>query len=174
LVIVAAIGFTSCKKSAVDVKPTTKTTDTVAGTTTPVVSTVNTNLDNTAMLKLVNDTRAAGCTCGTTVMPPVAPLAWNDALAAAALAHSDDMNATGVLTHNSSDGTSFSARITAAGYKWSTVGENIAVGQTTEQEVFTDWLNSEGHCKNMMSAAFKEFGAARADNYWTQDFGTQQ
>ncbi|HEY4195301.1 MAG TPA: CAP domain-containing protein [Mucilaginibacter sp.] len=167
-VMCAAICFASCKKNSVD---PAKTTDT---TSTPVVSTVNTGLDNTAMLKLVNDTRAAGCTCGTTVMPPVSPLKWNDVLATAALSHSKDMNTTGVLDHNSSDGTSFSARISSFGYKWRTVGENIAWGQTTEQQVFTDWINSEGHCMNIMNGSFKDFGAAKAGVYWTQDFGAQQ
>lgn len=167
----AAICFSSCQKSSVD--PAVKTSNT-GTTTTPVITKVNTNLDNTAMLKLVNDTRAAGCTCGTTVMPPVAPLKWNDMLASSALSHSKDMNATGKLDHNSSDGTSFSDRITAAGYRWSTVGENIAWGQTTEQEVFNDWINSEGHCKNIMNGSFKDFGAAKDGVYWTQDFGTQR
>ena len=167
-VMCVAICFASCKKSSVNPAKTTDTTGT------PVVSTVNTGLDNTAMLKLVNDTRAAGCTCGTTVMPPVPALKWNDVLAAAALSHSKDMNATGQLDHNSSDGTSFSARISSFGYKWSTVGENIAWGQTTEQQVFTDWINSEGHCMNIMNGAFKDFGAAKDGVYWTQDFGAQQ
>lgn len=165
----AALCFGSCKKNADD--PDTKTTDT-GGTT--VTSTVKTNLDNTAMLKMVNDLRAAGCTCGTTPMPPVGALKWNDVLASSALSHSKDMNATGKLDHNSSDGTSFSARITAAGYIWQTVGENIAWGQTSEQQVFNGWLNSEGHCKNMMNGAFKDFGAAKDGVYWTQDFGAQR
>lgn len=168
-VLCAAICFTSCKKSSTEVNPTSKTTHPANP-----VGTVNTNIDNAAMLKLVNDTRAAGCTCGTTAMPPVAALTWNDVLASAALAHSKDMDSTGKLDHNSSDGTSFSTRITNAGYKWTTVGENIAWGQTTEQQVFNDWIKSEGHCKNIMNAAFKDFGAAKYGTYWTQDFGAQQ
>jgi uncharacterized protein YkwD len=177
LAICAAISFASCKKESATVSPSDKDTTKTGSTTNPTTggtTTVNTNIDNAGMLKLVNDTRTAGCTCGTTVMPPVAPLTWNDILASSALAHSEDMNATGQFSHNSSDGTSFSARITAAGYIWSTVGENIAWGQTTEQQVFTAWIQSEGHCKNIMNGAFKEFGAARAGTYWTQDFGTKR
>lgn len=169
-VLCAAICFTSCKKNTDNISPTIKTTDTGSR----VTGTVKTNLDNTAMLKLVNNTRTAGCTCGTTAMPPVGSLKWNDVLAASALSHSKDMNATGKLDHNSSDGTSFSARITAAGYNWQAVGENIAWGQTTEQQVFNSWINSEGHCKNIMNGAFKDFGAAKDGVYWTQDFGAQR
>ena len=179
-VIYSAICFASCQKNSSEVKPTTPTgaagTTGVTGSTGATTSgnTVATGLDNAAMLKIVNDVRATGCTCGTTTMPPVVPLSWNDVLAAAALAHSLDMNATGDFSHNSSDGTSFSARITAAGYtNWRSLGENIAYGYTTEQAVFNGWLQSEGHCKNMMNASFKEMGAAKAGTYWTQDFGAK-
>ena len=172
LAVYITISFAACKKESTKIN--TAGTNGTTNPTTGGITTVNTNLDNAAMLKLVNNTRAAGCTCGTTVMPPVAPLKWNDILASAALAHSEDMNATGQFSHDSSNGTTFSDRITAAGYKWSTVGENIAWGQTTEQQVFNDWIQSEGHCKNIMNGAFKEMGAAKAGTYWTQDFGAQQ
>ena len=176
LALCASIYLTSCTKSSTEITPATKKVDTINPTTTPTVdSKVTTNIDNTAMLKLVNDTRAAGCTCGTTLMPPVAPLTWSDALASAALSHSLDMNATGQFSHNSSDGTSFSTRITASGYtNWSALGENIAYGQTTEQQVFNAWIQSEGHCKNIMNGSFKEIGAAKVGTYWTQDFGAKQ
>ena len=166
-ILCALLGLAACKKDATNIKPA-DTTDT------SVVSNIATGINNSLMLKLVNDTRATGCNCGTTAMPPVAPLKWNDVLASAALIHSKDMNATGQLIHNSSDGTTFSDRITTAGYKWSAVAENIAWGQTTEQQVFNDWLQSEGHCKNIMTAAYKDFGAARDGVYWTQDFGSPQ
>lgn len=176
-VICAAICFASCQKNSSEIKPTNKTDTTGA---TGIVETsgsngaVATGLDNAAMLKMVNNVRATGCTCGTTVMPPVASLTWNDILAAAALRHSQDMNATGNFAHNSSDGTAFSDRITAAGYtNWRALGENIAYGYTTEQAVFDGWMQSEGHCKNIMNASFKETGAAKAGTYWTQDFGAK-
>lgn len=172
LLLLIVLAVVSCKRDAsvdpINTNPTNTTTTPVTGTT------VVTNLDNAALLKLVNDVRAKGCTCGTTVMPAVAPLTWNEVLAKSSLIHSTDMKNTGQFTHNSSDGTSFSDRITAAGYKWRTVGENIAAGQKTEQQVFTDWLNSEGHCKNMMNGSFKDMGAARLGDYWTQDFGAAQ
>jgi uncharacterized protein YkwD len=167
------LGLVGCKRGA-SVNPTNNNTTGNTNNTLVVTTTVTTNLDNAALLKLVNNVRATGCNCGTTAMPPVAPLSWNDVLAKSSLIHSTDMNATGQFIHNSSDGTSFSDRITASGYKWRTVGENIAAGQKTEQQVFTDWLNSEGHCKNMMNGSFKDMGAARVSIYWTQDFGATQ
>jgi uncharacterized protein YkwD len=56
---------------------------------------------------------------------------------------------------------------------WKTYGENIANGYGTEQAVMTAWLASEGHCKNIMNASFKEIGAGREGNYWTQVFGAK-
>lgn len=155
----------SCKKSDVPV-------DTLPKISPVEADAVNskTNLDNAILLKLVNDTRSAGCTCGSTVMPPVLPLSWNHLLTAAAINQASYMATAKALTHASSNGGSVGDRVTATGYRWRAVGENIAVGQKNEQEVFNAWLKSEGHCKNIMNAAFKEMGAAKADSYWSQVF----
>jgi len=52
------------------------------------------------------------------------------------------------------------------GYK----GENIAHGQTTAQEVMTDWMNSPGHRANIMNANFKQLGVGKVGTFWTQQF----
>ncbi|MFF2876776.1 CAP domain-containing protein [Gottfriedia sp. NPDC057991] len=52
------------------------------------------------------------------------------------------------------------------GYK----GENIAHGQTTANEVMTDWMNSTGHRANIMSPNFKQLGVGKVGTYWTQQF----
>ncbi|MDN3586747.1 CAP domain-containing protein [Pedobacter aquatilis] len=134
---------------------------------------VSTGLNNELLLKLVNDVRTKGCNCGTTVMPPVAALTWNNLLAAAALTHSKDMNTNNYFSHTSLDGKNPGDRITASGYKWMSYGENIAAGQPNEQAVFDAWLSSEGHCKNIMNANFRDMGVAKDGRYWTQEFGRQ-
>lgn len=164
LIFCVVVGFTSCKKTTMTIESATP-----ENTGAPVA----TNLNNNLLLKLVNDKRTSGCNCGTTIMPPVSPLTWNNALAAAALSHSKDMNANNYFDHNSQNGKTPGDRIIAAGYKWTTYGENIAAGQPTEQIVFDAWINSEGHCKNIMNANFKEMGIAKDGKYWTQDFGRQ-
>lgn len=160
-----AILLTSCGKEGTALQPETAKAD-------PNIVVV-TNLDNTLMIKLVNDKRVAGCTCGTTVMPPVPSLTWNNLLAAAASAHSKDMATNNFFAHESSNGKTVVDRYAAVGYKWISLAENIASGQTSEQTVIEAWLASEGHCKNMMSANVKEMGAAREGKYWTQDFGAR-
>ncbi|WP_231491934.1 CAP domain-containing protein [Pedobacter sp. Leaf170] len=158
--------FTSCKKNTeVIFEEETITKNTIA--------TVSTGLNNDLLLKLINDVRSKGCNCGTTAMPPVIVLNWNNLLASAALGHSKDMNTNNYFSHTSLDGRSAGNRITAAGYKWTTYGENIAAGQSNEQAVFDAWINSEGHCKNIMNANFRDMGVAKDGRYWTQEFGKQ-
>lgn len=155
--------FTACKKNA----------ETPAEAPANSSMAVATGLNADLMLKLVNDKRKSGCNCGSTFMPAVNPLTWNDLLASAALAHSKAMNVNNFFSHTSLNGASAGDRITAAGYKWNTYGENIAAGQPTEQAVFDAWIASEGHCKNIMAANFKEMGAAKDGKYWTQDFAAR-
>lgn len=125
------------------------------------------------MLQLVNKVRQEGCKCGATVMPAVPVLGWNDLLAKAAFSHSNDMKLNGYFSHTGTGNTSPGDRITAAGYHWRTYGENIAMGQQTEQIVMDSWMKSEGHCKNLMNKNFKELGVGRSGDYWTQVFAAK-
>ncbi|MFC4211498.1 CAP domain-containing protein [Pedobacter lithocola] len=166
ILLFLSISITSCKKNSLAI-------DTSNEKPLNTRLAVNTNLNNDLLLKLVNDVRKAGCKCGSSIMPSVAPLAWNNLLAAAALAHSKDMNANNYFSHTSLDGKNAGMRITAAGYQWTTYGENIAAGQPNEQAVFDAWINSEGHCKNIMNANFKEMAVAKDGRYWTQEFAAK-
>ena len=139
----------------------------------PSGSTVVFNVNKEVMLGLVNKARQTGCTCGTTVMPPVNPVTWNHQLSQAAYDQSKDMLAQNYFSHTAKNGSDPGMRITNAGYIWRTYGENIAFGYTGEQTVMEGWLNSEGHCKNIMNAGFKEMGAGREGNYWAQEFGAK-
>jgi len=131
------------------------------------------NVNKATLLQLVNDVRTKGCTCGTTVMPAVGILAWNDQLGKAGYDHSVDMNTNDYFSHTGLNGSTAGQRITAAGYNWNSYGENIANGYTTEQAVINGWLGSEGHCKNIMNAGYKDMGVGRDGNYWTQEFGSK-
>ncbi|MFI6122407.1 sigma-70 family RNA polymerase sigma factor [Streptomyces sp. NPDC051064] len=104
-----------------------------------------------------------------------APVSGNSLLTKAASRHSADMVARDYFSHTSPDGTDPGARITAAGYRWSTYGENIAKGQPTAAAVMDSWMNSSGHRANILNCAFKEIGIGREDSsggpVWTQNFG---
>ena len=122
------------------------------------------------MLKAVNEVREKGCDCGDQTMPPVPALNWDPRLEEAALRHAKDMNKNNFLKHKGSDGSSMSDRVKEAGYKWRRVGENIASGYPNLGAVMQGWKESAGHCRNMMSADFKDLGAARSGDYWVQNF----
>ena len=133
-----------------------------------------------ALLTAINAARAQARVCvnGQSPMPAVAPLAWNAQLAAAADRHSTDMAVHNFMDHTGSDGSSAGQRITQAGYVWRAWGENIAAGYPTVAAVVQGWLGSPGHCTNIMSPDFEDFGASCRYNaattygsYWTTDFG---
>ncbi len=160
-----SFSFISCQKEDI---VTAKNPD----TETPPSST-KFNVNQPLLLQLVNNVRQTGCNCGSTVMPPVSPVSWNDLLAQAALNHSSDMQKNNYFNHNGLNGSTPGDRISAVGYNWRAYGENIAFNYPTEQAVMNGWLNSEGHCKNIMNASFREMGVARVGGYWTQEFGTR-
>jgi uncharacterized protein YkwD len=128
-------------------------------------------------LRLVNQYRAAGATCGSRgSFAPAAALTRQAQLASAAYGHSRDMADNNYFSHTSLDGRSLSDRINATGYAWSTIGENIAAGHGSVQAVVNAWMGSEGHCANLMNPNFTQFGLACARNdastyriYWTQN-----
>lgn len=133
-----------------------------------------------AILDAVNSARARGWTCGDRYYRPAHALAWNRALGDAALGHSADMARQRYFSHQGKDGREVGARAEQAGYRWRRVGENIAAGQETPEQVVQGWLDSPGHCANIMSPDFTEMGAGYAVNaardtaraYWTQVFAT--
>lgn len=130
------------------------------------------------VLVLTNQERAAGATCGANYYAPAAPLTSDPQLREAARCHSLDMAVQDYFSHDSLDGSSFVDRINAAGYTWRAVAENIAGGYGTEAAVIAGWMNSPGHCVNIM-ADYDEVGVGYAQDaratyryLWTQDFGT--
>jgi len=126
--------------------------------------------DKNELLILVNDVRSSGCNCGDTWYPPVNDVVWDDTLEMAAQKHSNDMNKHENLSHTGSDGSSPGDRLDAAGYLWSTYGENVAVGYSSEEDVIEGWLDSPGHCTNIMNANVTQMGVATSGSYWTQVF----
>jgi uncharacterized protein YkwD len=166
IIILLAFCLYSCKKDDTVVSNNTSTGTNTGGT-------ADYNVDQTMMLQLINDVRQTGCTCGTTPMPAVPALAWNDQLAKAAYDHSVDMETNNYFSHTGLNNSDPGQRITAAGYSWHAYGENIASGYTSEQAVVTGWLQSEDHCRNIMNAGYKDMGVGRDGNYWTQEFGAK-
>jgi len=124
-----------------------------------------------AMLADVNALRSTGCTCGTTYMPPVPPVKWNNILATAAAGHAKDMYVNNYFSHIAPNGSSPIQRAQDDGYTGMYMGENIATGYNTVAQVMDAWEKSEDHCKAMMDSTYVDFGAARYNSIWVQEFG---
>ncbi|MBD9732667.1 CAP domain-containing protein [Streptomyces sp. H28] len=123
----------------------------------------------TQVIALVNQERAAaGCS----------PLTANARLTRAADDYSDVMAASGVMSHTGPDGSTMTTRVEAAGYQWSTLGENIARGQADAASVMKSWMNSPGHRANILNCSFKEIGVGvhfgDGGPWWTQNFGASR
>jgi uncharacterized protein YkwD len=141
---------------------------------TPSVSKIETGDFRGDMLAAVNKLRTSGCRCGGKQMPPVPPLRWNGQLESAAIRHAYDMSSHGHFDHVGTDNSEFDDRITASGYKWMEIGENIAVGYDLIPATIQGWINSASHCQQMLSSKVDEMGAAKSGKYWVQEFGRQR
>ena len=85
-------------------------------------------------------------------------------LQAAARGHSTDMACNNFFLQTGSDDSSVGDRVSAQGYSWSSVGENIfAGGSATPQSAFDWWMNSAPHRANLLHANFTEIGIGYID-----------
>ena len=131
------------------------------------------------VLKITNQMRSKGANCGTKgAFGPTGPLTMDKALRCAARMHSADMAKRNFFDHTNPDGLAPWDRMTAAGYAWSTAGENIAAGSPDAQGTMDQWMGSDGHCANIMSPAFKDIGVGYSPggqygHLWTQVFGAK-
>ncbi len=107
------------------------------------------------------------------------PLLANPTLGKCARLHSLNMATRKKMAHDLDGKTPFD-RMTAAGYKFNSAGENVAYGDApiSIQQIFEGWMNSEGHRKNILSRDFTEIGLGVGSNgeqkYYTQVFGRRQ
>ncbi len=141
----------------------------------PIACEGNTAHQQVRVLELINDARSSARQCGDTSFAAASPLSWDTRLESAARSHSQDMVRNNFFDHSGSDGSRASARVTAAGYRWRATGENIAAGQESVTEAVNAWLDSPGHCRNVMNEKFTNMALACevADGndykeYWTQ------
>jgi len=145
------------------------------------------------LLDAINKERSQSRTCGDRgTFPAVHALTWNPELYASALEHVTDLAYSNTFSHDGSgteyditgNGTpsKFYERIIANGYSnYFSVGENIAAGQRSVEEVMKAWMASPGHCENIMKSTYTEVGVAiviKTDSdyqiYWGQNFGSKK
>lgn len=131
------------------------------------------------MLGAVNAARQSARDCGDQYYPATHRLQWSCHLQESSIRHTQDMTEHDFFAHAGSDGSNVGERVNRTGYSWRFVGENLAAGQRTVGEAMTGLLDSPGHCQNIMSPNYREFGSAYLyesetyyKRYWTQNFAT--
>lgn len=95
-------------------------------------------------------------------------------LATAALRHSRDQASGGAMGHIGSDGSAPGDRLTAAGYPWALVSENVAAGYASASAVVSAWMDSPPHRATILSPRAIHAGAgyihdptAPMRHFWT-------
>ena len=96
---------------------------------------------------------------------PLEPLQWEDALAASAQEHVDDIGPKGLLLYQSSDGTEPEDRITKYGNYLESLGENIDFGPNDAIGVIVSLTLDDGeeerpHRDNLFKNDYKKIGIA--------------
>jgi uncharacterized protein YkwD len=126
-------------------------------------------------LRLVNEVRARGVRCGERSFGPAPPVRLSNTLGSVAFGHASDMARHNYFEHQDLAGHSPADRVRAVGYREKLVGENIAYGPKSADEVVQGWLGSPGHCENIMDPRFAEMGiafaagqSARRGLFWVQ------
>jgi len=107
-------------------------------------------------------------------------LGVNELLTRAAQMKLDDMFKNQYFEHESPDGKGPGEVAEAAGYRFLTVGENLALGSfADEKDLVQAWMDSPGHRANILGTQFTEIGIAakkgmfKGEEVWiaVQEFG---
>ena len=125
-----------------------------------------------------NVARGEARSCDAEFFEATGDLVMQPQLREAARCHTLDQAVNDFLDHVGSNGSSLADRVDATGYFWYLLGENVAAGYDTAESVVQGWIDSPGHCVNLMEPLFTELGVGFAINpntqygtWWTQNFG---
>ena len=115
----------------------------------------------------------------------LAPLVANGTLTGTAHAHNLQMAQTNTMSHQLPGEATLGGRISAAGYNWRAVGENVgwttnrsqAGAMSIETQMYNETPPDDGHRLNILSTAFTQVGidvivdSATGRLWLTEDFG---
>jgi uncharacterized protein YkwD len=99
-------------------------------------------------------------------------LRWESRLAGAAGDYALYMAEQGIFSHFLADGEGLVQRGEAHGYlEWSFLGENLARGKFSPEEVVAAWLSSPTHRANVLSIEACHVGIGHKTGYWAMEIG---
>ena len=135
------------------------------------------NLLAKELLDAMNELRAQPLCCDQqscdTIRPP---LTLDDLLQRAATGYAEVSAERGFIAHTGPEGEEAFDRVRETGFRGCALGENLASGQASADEVIEDWLASPAHCDNLLSPDYHLVGVgqvASADvgSVWVVEFG---
>lgn len=117
-----------------------------------------TSMSSSGLLSSTNSQRASNGVGG---------LSLNSKLNSSAQAKANDMAARNYWSHNTPEGDAPWVFVTAQGYAYQKLGENLAAGFSSEDAAIGGWMASASHRANLLDPAFSEvgFGFANNENY---------
>ena len=111
-------------------------------------------VENNSFASLLNDVRIDNGASSVT---------YDNRLATAAVNHANDMYVNDYFSHDGLNGSTPRSRALDEGYNAGPIGENIAQGQTSQQQVMNAWTNSTtGHHENNINPVYEDFGLGKA------------
>lgn len=110
-----------------------------------------------------------------TVNAGLRPLIYDSDLSLAACIRAEEMAYSGVFAHERPDGGAPQSVLDDIGYEYTQMGENLARDYDTPDEVFTAWIESPEHHKNIIERDYTKTGIGYAVSpegtvYWVQLF----
>ncbi len=127
--------------------------------------------DAAEMIRLINRVR---CERG------LAPVVENGLLYQAALEHAVDMATGNFFSHVDPNGRRMSDHVSAQGYSYTWIGENLAAGRGSAGETFAQWMDSSAHQAIILGADYREAGLAHVyragttyGHYWVLELATR-
>ncbi|KAI9502717.1 CAP domain-containing protein [Coemansia spiralis] len=114
------------------------------------------------MLGLINDLRRS---------QGLHAVEYNDKLLRLAQNHAKFQADFKVVTHADTGGT-LGERLSALGFTWNVLAENVGAGASNEKEIFDAWSKSPGHLANLLQPDVRYMGVSVNNGYWVQDFAS--
>lgn len=100
----------------------------------------------------------------------LSPLTPDSELTGAAQAYAQEMVSNGYFSHTDRHGANPMVRATMAGCSWRSVGENLASGYTTTEQVIQGWHGSSSHRQAMLRRVYTRYGMGRVGTMWVLMF----
>ena len=112
----------------------------------------------------------------------IAALRYHRDLELSAQAHAQDMFDRDYFSHENPEGQRSGDRIKKTGYGVVNaqechcsykvfLGENIAKGQTSVEQVIREWMQSPSHKEAILSRDYRDIGVGIINNIWVLNFG---